>query len=132
VDFGDARGAIIAVFELLYQVGYPVIFAYVPVVVVRALTVKGTRLHYLVSSLLPVIIIVALFIWPIRLVADALLERPWYYLLADCFTLAVWLWSYYLWKRDRDDDDFWKGLGGRMKRLLRPRRRLQTATGLGR
>jgi hypothetical protein len=130
MDATDPRGAIVWALHALYACAFPVMIAQFPVYFLYYKAARGTRLRYLMGTFIPVIIIVGLLGWTGRLVADVLEypQLPWYAYPIDVALLASWVLAWYGWKKERDDD-FWNGLGGRIKKRLTVRvRRLVTVT----
>lgn len=122
LDAGDPRGAIVAVFGAIKDIGFWFYLASIFAVFMRNRYATGTGGRYVFSSLYRPLSLCGPILWMLNIVLDALDEsKPRWYLFLDGMFLALTIYQYYSFRTD--DDDFWKGLGGRIKRHLVVRRR---------
>lgn len=86
--------------------------------------VRGTRLRYVAKSIFHAFLIGQLIIGPIMLLGYLISgDRLWssFYV----FNVIGMCWNLHVFRRDHnDDDDFWNGLGSRMKKMVRRRLRV--------
>lgn len=111
--------AIEAVFGAIYGPGSWLVVATFMVGVVWQRAARGTRLRYVTAAIYRPLQVVLLFVLPCGLILKIIREE---YIGAggQAVIIAIWVWNWVSFKRDsKDDDDFWSGLGGRVKSLLR-------------
>lgn len=122
MDFGDPRSAMVSIFDALSDLSLPLSVFGWPVLWVWQMSVPGTRRRYVLATIVPVVILVNVFGWSCTLVVDALRGEDWWAYPLDAIGIAGWVWAWGVWQRGRDDD-FWKGLGGRIRSRMRRRAR---------
>ncbi|RYF05722.1 MAG: hypothetical protein EOO40_10100 [Deltaproteobacteria bacterium] len=112
----------IAIFDGAWNILWLSCFPWFLVHVLHTVAARGTRLRYICASLLPVFLLASITGFICDLIADTLKDEGPGAIAQDLIGLVVWLVQYLYWKRRRDDDDFWRGLGGRIKKRLNQRR----------
>ncbi|GAB2734842.1 hypothetical protein GCM10027273_12210 [Nocardioides pakistanensis] len=104
-------------FSLLLLLGAVSSIAWIAAEVGRKASVKGSHRRYVLASTergfrYPAIV------YLIMSAATESVYGTWLQFLFDCVGIALWIWLWWEKQRDGEDDDFWNGLSGRMRRSL--------------